>query len=347
MISDPAFSQQHFQNFQQPTSQAIQNAPQSSMNNWANDFSQLHISPQPLTAQKNYQTNDEWQTQFMHQNQQLKQSHNNQIYNPQISRFSGFQHTLNPMTTMEPLATANTVSKEAESKLFEQAFENVEKELETFRSKETPQPQESRENYNNDASMDTQIPETLQNETEQQVPQQLDENVELSKIAKHIVTNIDRSNNKLKNSNFMMLMEQLSNRMVKLEGEKFIDQYTGSDIREQFIENSDQKALLEEQEMEEQQSKIQQSQSASIQQPANPELNQANHIYQTISESAPSSSNVLDLERDKKLEDPLEKLAQLGAEDLGTLSPFEMAQKVAPEIVNRNNWEENFDDLVM
>jgi hypothetical protein len=127
---------------------------------------------------------------------------------------SSMQQTMQPQQQQQQ-QQQSVLSKQQEDKLFEDAFSNIEKEFQ--------QP----------VAEIVQVADFVVEEQQEQSqgPEKVDENVELSRIANHIVNNIDPSNEKLKSSNFMMLMQQLSQKQVRLDGDKFVDS-NGVDIRD-------------------------------------------------------------------------------------------------------------------
>lgn len=102
-------------------------------------------------------------------------------------------------------SAAPQVETQVNQKLFEAAFDNIEREINA-----APVAQSVEVESHKDA--DVADPEAKENE-------------ELSKIATHIVNNIQGSE-KLGNSKFMELMQHLSQRTMKLEGDGFV--HTGS-----------------------------------------------------------------------------------------------------------------------
>lgn len=302
----------------------------SQMNDWANDFTKLnisHSSPLPQVQQSNrpvVSSTNGWQNQFLQQQQQQHQGSNFQQQSSVYTGYQGYTSQLSSSNTLglssgQPQDVSNaSVSREAEMKLFEAAFDNVEKELNA----------KEKGKVESNVQHDNILPQTVEEtNTSKDTTIPSDENAELSRIAQHIVTNIDRQNDKLKNSNFMMLMEQLSKNQVKLEDEKFIDTETGSDIRDQYSDASLQSARLNVSEESSTDQRIPQNIPQETTLPIHSNTSEANHGEQ-------------------RLQDPLELLSGEGDSN-DILSSFEMARKIAPDIVDSSKWEENYDDVVI
>lgn len=208
----PAFFQQQ-QQVSQQHHQLMASSGSRGVDGWANDFSNLHISQQQ--PQGHVVNGGNWHEQF------LQQQSTASSLAPSASMITSSQISMNynssmqqPMQFQQQQEKHSTLSKQQEDRLFEEAFFNIEKQF--------SQPAAE--------VVDISKP-ILEDQQESQEPEKVDENVELSRIANHIVNNIDPSNEKLKSSNFMMLMQQLSQKQVRLEGDKFVDS-NGIDVRE-------------------------------------------------------------------------------------------------------------------
>lgn len=315
MGMDPSLFSQQPGMVQQSHTQQARAGPQT--NDWASDFSRLNIGQQPAHAPLS--STSGWQDQFLQANAPQGFTQNSISQGPLMNR--GYQGYTGPMVANTTASTqvntaAQGMSKEAEAKLFEAAFANMEQQLNTGEAL-----------ANTHIAPAPVVTETVQEEASQVADLQTpaDENTELSKIAQHIVTNIDRRNEKLKNSNFMLLMGQLSQNVAKLDGEKFIDSVTGDDVRDQYMDADLQNELLQEQGKNED------------------ELHDAPydefHQYNTNQPSVQDNLNIRN--EGQRLPDPLDFINDM--EDLEDISSsFQMAEKVVPNM-SLDDWEERYD----
>lgn len=173
---------------------------------WAADFTNMHITPQ----RHQVNTSQGWENQFLQANMPTTSTSMGEYVNgsqPSVYMNNTMQQSLGTSVSQQ-----NTLSKQAsddEAKLFEAAFSNVQMEI--------------------DQQSQPEVLDILE-EQPKEAPLENDENAEISKIANHIVQNIDRKNEKLKSSNFMMLMQQLSDKQARLEGDRFVNE-SGVDLR--------------------------------------------------------------------------------------------------------------------
>lgn len=173
---------------------------------WASDFSKMHISQH---SQQQQGSSQGWHEQFLQNNPTVTNVPTNYV-GSQLPMYSSSSMQL---PASAALSQQNAMAASNEAELFEAAFNNIEKHIDS------------------QASASPAVAEVVDVKEDQKDEVGTDENAELSKIANHIVNNIDRKNEKLKSSNFMMLMQQLSEKQVRLEGDKFVDD-SGVDVRD-------------------------------------------------------------------------------------------------------------------
>ncbi|KAF5109720.1 hypothetical protein DV453_001326 [Geotrichum candidum] len=305
----PAFFQQQQQ--QQQQQQKSGNAGFRNVEGWASDFSNLHISQQQPHGQ--VVNGGGWHEQFLQQQNAapgLAPATSMASYS-QVSMYntSSMQQ---PMQLQQQQQQQTVLSKQQEDKLFEDAFSNIEKEFQ--------QP----------VAEVVQIADPIveEQQVQSQEPEKVDENVELSRIANHIVNNIDPSNEKLKSSNFMMLMQQLSQQQVRLDGDKFVDN-NGVDIRD----------------MPASAATINEKPAAESSIPAARVLNSETSINESFGKPPHEQDTTM-----SSLPDPLEFL-EAQARDSGETnpekiySPLEFAKLLAPQgVPHPSSWEEKYHD---
>lgn len=265
---------------------------------WASDFQNLHISQQqnvqPQRSMMPQASSQGWHDQFLQSTMgSTAGSTGGYMAQPQMS-----MHMTNSMQQAPMTSTAQSymVNQQHEDKLFEAAFKNIQQQIDQTDKVEVLGARE----------------EEMVKEQEPVV--QSDENAEISKIANHIVNNIDRKNEKLKSSNFMMLMQQLSEKQARLEGDKFVDQ-NGVDVREkQMIPQS---------------------------------METTTPVVENATAGSSSSSNTTN--STSRLPDPLSLLDDSKIDKSGNklYNPLEFAQMLSYDGAGRphpSSWEERFDD---
>lgn len=258
------------------------------MESWASDFSNLTISqPNQAPAVTNAGLQG-WDTQFLQTSGMATTS----VPMTGYAGGSGISmYTTGSMQQQMPAQAQQNVqqsalAKETEAKLFEAAFSNIEKQMD--------RPAEIVD---------------IRQEVKEEVPIENTESTELSKIASHIVNNIDRKNEKLQNSNFMMLMQQLSAKQVRLDGDKFVDA-AGNDIRNA----------------------------------APAELGRELPFQNPIGPSAGPSSAPVQENTSGHLPDPLSFIDDSNLDKSKVYSPLEFAQIMAHSgAPHPSSWEENYD----
>lgn len=260
---------------------------------WASDFSNMHISQQQRQQQQGSSqgSSQGWHEQFL--------KNNTAVTNVPMN-YPGSQssmYNVDPMMQMPVLSSAPQQSAIAtstnEAKLFEAAFSNIQQQIDTQAVAEV-----------------VDVKEVMDEAPQDEHEQVTDENSELSKIANHIVNNIDRKNEKLKSSNFMMLMQQLSEKQVRLEGDKFVDEM-GVDVRDSQLANS----------------------------VSSPRMDATAPDIPGVSSIEPSTES--------RLPDPFEFFDQEKKDAMGDkiYSPFELAQMLAPKgVPHPSSWEEKYNE---
>lgn len=200
MVHHQQVQQQHLQ--QQQLQRASSQTPE-----WANEFSKLSISAQrPQTATPTMGvmgrtgSAQNWHEEFMGPSPlATERSTPLGMYNadPSFARMTEHRQQHHQLATQE-----------AQQQAFADAFDQVQRELQ-----------------------ENKAPEVMPQQAENNVTKGDNENEDLSGVAKVIVDAMNdpsggmssRVSQKLKNSNFMALMQQLSEKEVMLEGEKFVD----------------------------------------------------------------------------------------------------------------------------
>uniref|UniRef100_A0A060TBY0 ARAD1D35574p n=1 Tax=Blastobotrys adeninivorans TaxID=409370 RepID=A0A060TBY0_BLAAD len=189
---------QHHQQLQRASSQTPE---------WANEFSKLSLSSQrPQTATPTVGvmgragSAQNWHEEFMRPSPlTTERSTPLSMYNadPSFARMTEHRQQHHHLA-----------AQEAQQQAFADAFDQVQRELQ-----------------------ENKAPEVMPQQVENNITQDGNENEDLSGVAKVIVDAMNdpsagmssRVSQKLKNSNFMALMQQLSEKEVMLEGEKFVD----------------------------------------------------------------------------------------------------------------------------
>lgn len=266
---------------------------------WATDFQNLHISQQqnaqPQQAMAPHASSQGWHDQFL-QSTMGSTSGPTGGYMAQPQMFMHMNSSLQ-QAPMASTAQSAMVNQQHEDKIFEAAFKNIQQQIDQTDKVEVLGVRE----------------EEIVKEKDPEV--QNDENAEISKIANHIVNNIDRKNEKLKSSNFMMLMQQLSEKQARLEGDKFVDQ-DGVDVREK--------------------------QMAPQSMQTTPPVDNATAESTSTSFSNTANSN-------SRLPDPLSLLDDSKIDKSGNklYNPLEFAQMLSYDGAGRphpSSWEERFED---
>ncbi|KAI5956898.1 hypothetical protein KGF54_000516 [Candida jiufengensis] len=211
--------------------QQIRNSPgiQQNQQGWVNDFSNLSIERQKSQQNQNQQQQNNWHQQFMQQSgpqqhqpildqQQPQQIHHTQSqYHPNYS-MGNFQNRL----TMNALPQYNQQSEHQEihklqnqHQQFENEFDLLEKEL------------SQQENQQADITIDNST--DLDKEKFAQTAKLVEDSMN------QLNTQDSNMNAKFQNSDFLKLMNSISNKKVELEGDKLINSENKQDIREDGI----------------------------------------------------------------------------------------------------------------
>lgn len=246
--------------------------------------------------------------QQMHQAPQLNHSQNMQ--------YSSASPVLQYQTTQ---AMANQTEHqqmhavERVNATFAQAFEQMDKQLGNGEPEADVRPADIKTETSRD-EIHSQEPQ----QESQQEHQQADESADLSEIAKTVIGHVETSAagahwhtaSKVRASNFMALMEQLSTRQVRLEDDKFVD--TAGDK----VETDGLRARVQ----------------TSIQRGGG-----------TSQSATPLEATSIESRANGGLEDPFDYMLRTGASDqTGIPNSLEAAKLFAPSLVKASDWEEDY-----
>ncbi|ANB10921.1 hypothetical protein AWJ20_3715 [Sugiyamaella lignohabitans] len=261
-------------------------APQTTSSDWASEFSKLSVGSRP-SQDLRMATSPLSMTAASSSYQQY------QPQQPMLRSDLMYYQTSASVSQQPEHHQIHKLNEEQAS--FENAFAEVERSL----------------NSESISQQDT----TIQKETEQVESLQKVNNTELSGVAQDIINSINESSqstnsstaSKMKSSNFMALMDQLSKKNVVLEGTKFVDGVSGAEI------SADQLARQED--------------TANYKEPSLPE-----HLQPQNMSKAPQIP----------LQDPFSFINQLNI-DPSKSTPFELAQLMSPGVA-LSDWEEKYEE---
>lgn len=195
----------------QPISQQPQmHRPQPQAGDWAQEFSKLSLAPQNATG---------WAAEF--RGAPMQQHHRQHVMQPAPAFNTQQNYMLDSQFRTTPELARQSEHRqqhhlhadaEAQNRAFEDAFSEIERQL-------TPQQPEVQKE-----------PGVKKSEEQKEEARQENNDDDLSDVAKTIVDAVSdqsaamssHTSSKLKNSNFMALMQKLSDKQVVLQGEEFV-----------------------------------------------------------------------------------------------------------------------------